>query len=217
MRYFWRWASLALLLICLALAGVIRHQSDHLAGHEEKATTDERAYRETIGRLEAENESLRVELAVRNVLDEYKINVPRDQLRRIGGSIIQVSHRYDLPPELILGIIFTESSFDVRAESPKGAMGLMQLMPATANSLAADLELEWKGNQLLTDPQINILLGGFYLRRLIHRFQGLDNALAAYNLGPTKMRELLSRRRQPGAHYVRRVQEVARKMRERYF
>jgi soluble lytic murein transglycosylase len=130
-----------------------------------------------------------------------------------------VSRHYDLEPELILAVIFTESSFNVHAESPKGAVGLMQLMPATALAVADELQLEWKGRQLLTDPQINILLGTSYLRYLMKMYdeQGLDYALAAYNVGPSRLDELIRERGHPPARYAEKVRSVSEEIRREFF
>ena len=84
--------------------------------------------------------------------------------------------RHRVRPELVRAIIQVESAFDPRARSAKGAMGLMQLMPATA----ADLQV---GNPY--DPEQNIRGGVAYLRRLLDRYDDDEElALAAYNAGP---------------------------------
>jgi soluble lytic murein transglycosylase-like protein len=80
-----------------------------------------------------------------------------------------------LPLGLLAAVAFVESRFSVGAESPAGAVGVMQLMPVTANSLHLDA----------LKPSSNVLGGAVYLRQLLSRYGGnLNLALAAYNAGP---------------------------------
>jgi soluble lytic murein transglycosylase len=86
---------------------------------------------------------------------------------------------------LVLAVIQVESRFDPSAVSSQGAMGLMQLQSETARELASDLGLQWTGDELLFDSDVNVLLGCAYLSRLLERFGDLDAALAAYCSGPS--------------------------------
>lgn len=91
---------------------------------------------------------------------------------------------HQLDPELLKALIATESGFDARAVSPKGAVGLMQLMPMTAERYGVKPNKAQRTEQLLTDPRINLFTGARVLRSLLDRYPGqLDLALAAYNAG----------------------------------
>jgi hypothetical protein len=89
------------------------------------------------------------------------------------------SAEYHLDPDLVNSVIHAESGFNAHAVSPKGARGLMQLMPATANQL---------GVNDVFDPQSNVSGGSRYLRELLERYNfDLVKALAAYNAGPERV------------------------------
>ena len=86
--------------------------------------------------------------------------------------------------ELLQALIATESGFDTFAVSPKGAVGLMQLMPPTAERYGVKADKKTPIEKKLTDPKTNIRAGSTYLRDLIKMFPGqLELAVAAYNAG----------------------------------
>jgi len=90
----------------------------------------------------------------------------------------------DLEPALILAVIMAESSFRQSAESHRGAQGLMQLMPATAEEIAQQMGMTDFKPENVWQPEVNIAMGIFYLNRLKNIFDGnIDLALAAYNAG----------------------------------
>ena len=95
------------------------------------------------------------------------------QFHKITSSVAEASFQEGLDAGLLLSVILSESSFRTDAVSNKGAVGLMQLMPATAAGLAAELDLDWaaaRGPELLEDPEVNIQLGAYYLRKLIEAY-----------------------------------------------
>ena len=91
-------------------------------------------------------------------------------------------HQVDF--ELLQALIAAESGFDPQAVSPKGAVGLMQLMPDTAKRFGVQADKQKTVVQKLTDPKININAGAKYLRVLLQMFpSNLELVLAAYNAG----------------------------------
>ena len=91
---------------------------------------------------------------------------------------------HDIDYELLQALIATESGFDAGAVSPKGAVGLMQVMPATAGRYGVSSDKKTTVEKKLADPKTNIRTGTRYLRYLLNLFPGrLDLALAAYNAG----------------------------------
>ncbi len=98
--------------------------------------------------------------------------------------VMESSQEYRIDPYLIFAMVRVESKFDPMANSPKGARGLLQLMPDTANWIAGKNNKDDFNQELLYDPQINIDMGTWYLSNLREEFG--DNViliLAAYNGG----------------------------------
>jgi hypothetical protein len=96
----------------------------------------------------------------------------------------EASRRFGVPVHWIRAVIDVESAGDARARSPKGAMGLMQIMP----DAWADLRLRYELGNDPYDPRDNILAGTAYLRELRDRY-GSPGFLAAYNAGPARYEE----------------------------
>jgi len=99
----------------------------------------------------------------------------------LNDVVANASAAYHLDPDLVNSVIHAESGFNAHAVSPKGARGLMQLMPGTANKL---------GVSDAFDPQDNVTGGSRYLRELLERYNfDLVKALAAYNAGPERVEQ----------------------------
>ena len=106
---------------------------------------------------------------------------PRATAQNMNDLINAISEHHHLDPDLINSVIHAESGFNPRAVSPKGAQGLMQLMPKTSTEL---------GVSNAFDPQANVEGGTRYLRELLERYDfDLIKALAAYNAGPERVEQ----------------------------
>jgi soluble lytic murein transglycosylase-like protein len=106
--------------------------------------------------------------------------VPRSTTMPVAwrSTIALLAERYDLSPAVIEALVWQESRWQAGAISPKGARGLAQLMPRTAQALGANAD----------DPVQNVAAGAYYLHTLLGRFHGnLEQALAAYNAGPARV------------------------------
>lgn len=107
------------------------------------------------------------------------LNFPARPVTDLNQVVNEASGRYQLDPDLVNSVIKAESGFKVRAVSPKGAQGLMQLMPGTATQL---------GVPNAFDPQANVEGGTKYLRELLEKYNfDMVKALAAYNAGPQRV------------------------------
>lgn len=101
--------------------------------------------------------------------------VSAEERKTVETKVHAMAPRYGLDPRLVLAVIAAESAFDRKAVSPKGAQGLMQLMPQTASRFGVDDAF---------DPEQNLHGGMTYLAWLLKQFPGrLDHAIAAYNAG----------------------------------
>ncbi|WP_170211690.1 lytic transglycosylase domain-containing protein [Rhodoferax bucti] len=109
-------------------------------------------------------------------------NSPR--YRKAQPLLQEAARKYRLDYELLKALVTTESGFEPTAVSPKGAIGLMQVMPDTARRFGVDSDRWLSVEAKLADPKINVGIGARYLRLLLDLFPGrTDLALAAYNAG----------------------------------
>lgn len=109
-----------------------------------------------------------------------------------GAHIAEAAQRFQLPAAWIRAVLAAESNGNTRAVSPKGAMGLMQLMPATWR----DLRLQHRLGTDPFDPHDNIIAGAAFIRLLFDRY-GSPGWIAAYNAGPGRYEASLKGRALP--------------------
>ncbi|MEW6243288.1 MAG: lytic transglycosylase domain-containing protein [Bacillota bacterium] len=108
-------------------------------------------------------------------------------------AIVAQGNANGIDPMLVAAVINVESRFRHDVVSPKGAMGLMQVMPETARWVASEVPVSPFYAELLLEPEVNITIGTWYLRFLVEEFDGnIDHALAAYNGGRTRVKRWLA-------------------------
>jgi len=137
--------------------------------------------------LQDELASLKQRVLILKVLKKRVFGVTDQDYYALVDTLLGLQERYNYPPSLILALIQVESSFNNYAVSPKGALGLMQIQPETAEFLCKRLDIAWEGPHMLFDPHFNVLLGTHYLSMLHQRFDDLNCALEAYNKGPERV------------------------------
>jgi soluble lytic murein transglycosylase len=135
-------------------------------------------------KLAKSNRSLAAEVQVAKKLMQGGMEVLAD-----GYPVIAPLGPREPEPALVHAIIRQESQFDATAVSPSGALGLMQLMPGTARSVAAKMRIRrFSPASLTADPRSNVVLGANYLADLVDRFNGsYVMAVAGYNAGPGRV------------------------------
>jgi soluble lytic murein transglycosylase len=146
------------------------------------------------------------------------------------GAIRAGAARYDLDPALVAAVVYAESRFDQYARSTQGAIGLMQILPATADQIADESGGVTFTTADLEDPRINVRYGSYYLRQALDAYDGdLRAAVASYNAGMGAVDEWLTPARKEGRRlrlddipyaetkaYVKKVLEAHRVYREEY-
>jgi len=158
---------------------------------------ENRRLRQAVENAAGEAELLRSRMDRANKVIGYSgaYRIPAD----LAATIFDVALREGLDPELAFRVVQLESGFNPRAVSPVGAVGLAQVMPATARHFNREVT-----RQALYDPKTNLTIGFRYLRRLIATYEGdVRLALLAYNLGEPAVDRKLRAGQDPLAGYNR--------------
>jgi soluble lytic murein transglycosylase-like protein len=111
------------------------------------------------------------------------------EVKRLSPVLREAAKEHGVDIELLKAVIAVESGFNDKAVSPRGAVGLMQITPETADRYATPKEALRPANQRLLDPRINVLTGARMLADLTRRFGRIDVALAAWNAGEGTVRK----------------------------
>jgi len=105
----------------------------------------------------------------------------------IAGAIDEQSRRHGYDPLFVQAMIEVESTCSPTARTRVGAIGLIQLQPATARAVAAAAGVQYAGPETLLDPVRNVEIGVLYLSQLEEQLGDAHLAVAAYNLGPGRV------------------------------
>ena len=132
-----------------------------------------------------------------------------DEADDLFGFIVAKSQQYGVSPFLVLSLIDVESGFQPGAVSRRGAVGLMQLLPTTAEEVALSTGMIWYPG-LLQDPKANIELGLRYMAKLKQQFSSEAEVLTAYNIGPAALKEKLATGEDVSFAYFYRVKSRMR-------
>ena len=133
-------------------------------------------------------------------ISRYKTRLETNHINNLSELIVHEGKKYGHDPLLLTAVIITESSFNNWARSNRGALGLMQIRPATGKELATEVSIQWRGALSLYDPETNISLGAYYLSKLFLHFDDLGLALEAYNHGPSRLKGYLKKGYRPKSY-----------------
>ncbi len=139
-----------------------------------------------------------------------------DRIERAKPIVLAAAAEFELPVDLLFGLIWVESRFRPDAVSHAGARGLTQLMPGTAGDMAERLGMT-RSAAAPHNPRFAVRAGAAYLRLMLDKFQGdVNSALAAYGAGPGRIRKRL--RKDGGLpagarRYAGKVQRARRRFR----
>jgi soluble lytic murein transglycosylase-like protein len=131
------------------------------------------------------------------------------EIFELASTLVDEAARNDIDPALVVAVMHVESRYRNYAVSKVNALGLMQIMPATGEWMAAQMDIPWRGPQTLFDPIVNVRIGIAYLRHLTDRYGGdVDTALVAYNWGPGRIDRRIQRGAQLPTEYAQLVLEA---------
>jgi soluble lytic murein transglycosylase len=197
-----------------------------------KSDIESHVLRNELAEKDAQIEALKAQLAAQSDEQWYeeaeklgivsqvaKSKLPAHQQRRLAVAIVREARKNQIDPLLVVAVIRTESAFNNYAVSHVGAMGLMQVMPATGKWLAERRGLQFGRPTNLFDSELNVELGTWYLSELIQQFGTVDKALVAYNAGPGLAKKILAKpdvRKRFMAGYPAKVVGEQKKLRAAY-
>lgn len=159
---------------------------------------------------------LEEKLQLYKAVEDLEIGFTDEERGMLTNVIYSEARKYHYNPLFLVSIILTESTFKKYEVSPKGAAGLMQLMPSTGAHVAPKTGVPWQGTPTLMEPESNIKLGAYYLFAQILKYKDIKKALVAYNMGETRLRGYMREHRQLPRQYYEKVLETYKKLKETY-
>jgi len=141
------------------------------------------------------------------VLRERARGLSSRERQGVARELRRAQSEHGLDTLLLLALIDQESRFDARARGPKGSLGLMQVRPFVGKDVARRLGIPWKGANTLFDPVLNVRIGSAYLAEVKRMYDQNHLALAAYNMGPYRVKRLIASGQPPRSRYAALVLE----------
>jgi soluble lytic murein transglycosylase-like protein len=141
----------------------------------------------------------------REVLAARAPRIAEPQREGLARTLVEIEREGGPSALLVVALIEQESRFNPRARGPRGALGLMQVRPFVGQAVAARMGVPWRGAQTLLDPVANVRIGAGYLAELRARFGSWALALAAYNMGPSRLSRRIARGNERSPAFVSRV------------
>lgn len=162
----------------------------HLFQQNQQLAHTVQGQQDQLGGQRVEIVALQQRLRILEAVEAMQSNLTPDEEVHLTHQVLHYSEEHGVDPLLILAVIRAESRFSADAVSPMGAMGIMQVMPATARFITEQRGWKWPGESRLLDPSFNIRLATSYLSDLLQKFGSVEEALIAYNCGEGTMQEL---------------------------
>lgn len=138
-------------------------------------------------------------------LKDKKVRANDDKLRTIADSVYEEAKDYEIDYRLVLAVMKVESNFKSNAISKKGARGLLQIKPSLAHYVSKETGVAIKSPKCLDEPEKNIRIGVSHLSWLMEKFENLNTALHAYNVGLGKVKPSTSEDDGPDTRFTRKV------------
>jgi len=138
-------------------------------------------------------------------LKDKKVSASDEKLKKIATSVYDEAKEHEIDYRLVLAVMKVESNFKSDAISKKGARGLLQIKPSLAKHVSKETGVLIKSPKCLEEPEKNIRIGVSHLSWLMEKFENLNTALHAYNVGWGKVKNTASEDDAPDTRFTRKV------------